>query len=101
MKKLIAMSVLLVSNFAFADQLCGKFTSYCGNGWCNRTITPTYCLNGGGTCHDGQGVRIVAETHEAMDELNALVDRGEGTRVCVQGSKDEDGTFHVRSAAQE
>ena len=98
---LLVLAMATVPSLANADALCGKLTSYCGNGWCNQNVTPTYCLNGRDTCRDGAPVKIVSENHLAMDELNRLLDQGEGTRVCVTGSKDDSGVFHVSSASEE
>ena len=115
MKKTLVVfaSMVAFSGLAHADEFCGKLTGYCGNGWCVKTITPTYCLGAilpgphpqfpdqGANCHDGAPVKVVAENSQALEDLNNLLSKGEGTRVCADGAKDTDGVFHVSSASEE
>ena len=83
----------LFSSFANADQLCGKLNGYCLNGAdsCIKTITPTYS-------RDGVAVTVVADDQMALNQLNQLLAKGKGTRVCAAGTKDESGIYHVSSA---
>ena len=103
MKNLWVLLIVLVSfsSAAFSSELCGRLDGYCGNGWCVKTITSFRCPDGENICEGGISVDVVPDNDRANQELNELLERGQGTYVCVEGEMDGAGVFHVLSARAE